>query len=261
MTHEPYAPVAVAHRMKTAPHANPRTEVMRVLAAAAEAGILLRAVGGLAVYLRCPSARRSPLERDYKDIDLVGSAGAAPGISTLLAELGYAADEEFNSLHGHQRLFFWDSHNARQLDVFIERIVMCHALDVRDRFGRDVLTLSPADLLLTKIQVVETNEKDLKDAAALLADHDLAPDDIDPRVIVSLLSLDWGWWRTGTETLRKIAAYVQSLDGFDQASVVTERVRALLQLVDDAPKSTRWKLRARIGERVRWYELPEEIEG
>ncbi len=232
-----------------------------MLQASEAQGVLLRAVGGLAVHLKCPSAHRSPLARDYKDIDLIGRAGAASEISKLLVTLGYVADEEFNALHGHLRLYFWDNRNSRQLDVFIERIAMCHELDLRDRLDRDDLTLSLADLLLTKIQVVEVNEKDLKDAAALLADHDLVPEGIDPRRIVSLFASDWGWWRTGTQTLRKVADYALALENFDGAGAVAERVDTLLRLIDEAPKSRKWKLRSRIGDRVRWYELPEEIDG
>ncbi len=33
---------------------------------------------------------------------------------------------------------------------------------------------------------------------------------------------------------------------------------ALAGAAEDAPKSRRWKLRARLGDRVRWYQEPEE---
>ena len=42
---------------------------------------------------------------------------------------------------------------------------------------------------------------------------------------------------------------------FDPAA----QIAALRQAIDDAPKSTRWKLRARIGERQAWYNDPEEM--
>ena len=29
--------------------------------------------------------------------------------------------------------------------------------------------------------------------------------------------------------------------------------------VDEEPKSPRWRIRARVGERVKWYEEPEEV--
>jgi hypothetical protein len=33
----------------------------------------------------------------------------------------------------------------------------------------------------------------------------------------------------------------------------------LLEIAVETPKSMKWKLRANVGERVRWYELPEEV--
>jgi hypothetical protein len=240
------------------PLRDPRQEVLRVLDAADGAGVALRAVGGLAVYHRCPSARVPPLARDYKDIDLVGRAGDAARISELMARLGYAADEEFNALHGHRRLYFWDAAHERQLDVFIETLVMSHELVIGERLELDTPTLTPADLLLTKLQVVEVNDKDLKDATALLADHDIEPGGIDPGRVTALLTADWGWWRTATATLERVADYAASLDGFEGVSRVRARAAELRRRVDDAPKSRRWRLRARVGERVRWYQIPEE---
>lgn len=249
------------NQLADAPLSDVRAEGERVLKAADAAGVVVRQVGGLAVYLRCPSAHRPPLRRDYKDIDLAGRAGDARAIGRLMEELGYLADSEFNSLHGHQRLYFWDQLNQRQLDVFIESISMCHHLSLTNRLELDSRTITLADLLLTKLQVVEVNEKDLKDAAALLADHEVSPGGIDPLQIVSILASDWGWWRTATENLRKVSVYAESLPGLEMAAVIKERVAALLDLIEGAPKSFKWKLRARAGERMRWYDLPEEIEG
>jgi hypothetical protein len=237
-----------------------RAEAVRVLAAAASSDVMLRAVGGLAVYLRCPSAHEPPLQRDYKDIDLVGRAGGAQAISDLMTSLSYSPDAEFNAIHGHRRLFFWDRNNARQLDVFIETIEMCHVLDVGRRLGLDERTLSLADLLLSKLQVVERNEKDLKDATAILADHEVG-DGVDPERIARVLAADWGWWRTATESLEHITNYAAGLESLASKDAAVRHAAELKARIDETPKSLKWKLRARIGEKVRWYDLPEEVEG
>jgi hypothetical protein len=234
-----------------------REEAPRVLDAVGERGLQARATGGLAVWLRCPSARRPPLAREYKDLDLVARANASRELASCLVELGYAADEEFNALHGHRRLIFWDVAHERQLDVFVDEMIMCHTLDLRERVQTPEPTLDPADLLLAKLQIVEVNEKDLKDAAALLADHE-----VDAARIAGLFAGDWGWWRTGTETLERVAGYADGLrPGFQLAGAVRERADALQRRIADEPKTRRWRLRAKIGERKRWYELPEEVEG
>jgi hypothetical protein len=108
--------------------------------------------------------------------------------------------------------------------------------------------------------VVEVNEKDLKDASALLADHDVSPGAIDPTRIVSVLADDWGWWRTSTENLTKVRDYATSLAGWRDAAIVARRVDDLLRTIAEAPKSLKWKLRGRVGERLRWYDLPEEVD-
>jgi hypothetical protein len=236
-------------------------EGVRVLDAADAAGVTLRAVGGVAVWLTCPSGRMPPLARPYKDLDLVAPEGRAAPVTDLMVSLGYQPAEQFNKLHGHQRLYYWDTANNRQVDVFVQRFAMCHALELGHRLPLSEKTIPLADLLLTKLQVVEVNERDLKDAAAILADHDVAPDGIDPARIVEVLADDWGWWRTSTRTLDRVAEYAAGLDGLARKKHVLQAVRSLSELLDAAPKSLRWRLRSIVGERVRWYELPEEIGG
>ena len=245
----------------TGPLADLRQEAPRVLDELDRRALPARAVGGLAVHLRCPSASAPPLARDYKDLDLATAYAGARPLTQALEELGYEADREFNALHGRERLLFWDATNGRQLDVFVDRMVLCHTLEVADRIPLEPRTLPLADLLLAKLQVVELNERDLKDAAAILTDHGLGPQGVDADRVTEILAADWGWWRTATVTLERVARYAEDLSDFAGAGTVTERVAALTERVDAAPKSRRWRMRAKIGERKRWYELPEEING
>jgi hypothetical protein len=233
-------------------------EAIRVLAAADAQGVVLRALGGLAVKLICPSAGEPPLARSYKDLDLATRHAESSSVTDLLASLGYEPDLEFNALHGLKQLYFWDALNGRQLDVFVDRIDLSHTLEIADRLEVSPRTLSPADLLLTKLQVVEVNEKDLQDASALLADQPISPEGIDPARIIEILCDHWGWWRTCTRTLDSVASYAASLDGFARRDDVARAARGLRAAIDAAPKSVRWRMRSIIGERVRWYELPEE---
>ncbi|MGV1047585.1 MAG: hypothetical protein ACOYD4_03540 [Solirubrobacterales bacterium] len=243
----------------SAPLADLRVEAPRVLEEIANRQIAASALGGLAVFLRCRSARQAPLAREYKDLDLAAELGCKEELTACLIDLGYLADEEFNLLHGHQRLYFWDPANGRQLDVFVAGLEMCHRLDLRGRVHAGASTLELSDLLLAKLQVVEVNEKDLQDSVAILADHELGPEGIDPERIVSLFADDWGWWRTGTGSLRRVGEF--AAESSQHGPTVAGRVARLLELIEAAPKSRRWRLRARVGERKRWYTLPEEVEG
>ena len=41
---------------------------------------------------------------------------------------------------------------------------------------------------------------------------------------------------------------------------VPERTRHVLAELERAPKSRRWKMRARVGDRVRWHDDPEDVD-
>jgi hypothetical protein len=239
--------------------AEPLDEARRLLSTAEERGILIRTIGGVAVRMTCPSAQRPPLARAYKDLDFATVTAHRAALTPLLLDAGYQEDAHFNALHGKTRMFFWDPDHERQLDVFIDGVSMCHELALQEdrlRLAPDTVTVS--DLLLLKLQVFETNDRDYKDALAILLDHPPGEGGIDVDYIAGLLASDWGWWRTATMVLERVDRYARELEGFDRSGVVHERVQRLLAAIEERPKSRRWKLRARVGERARWYELPEE---
>jgi hypothetical protein len=245
--------------------ADPLAEAVRIIDAGDRAGVPLRATGGVGVALICPSARKPPLARRYQDIDFVGSSRQAPAIATLMMELGYEPEEEFNVLHGQRRLFFLEREYHRQADVFLDGIDMCHRLDLSSRATLHAQSLAPADLLLSKLQVVETNEKDYKDAVAVLADHELTADDagISINRINELCANDWGWWRTVTMVAERTHKYArEQCQGPHGTHLehVPDRIRHLLVEIERATKSRRWKMRARVGDRVRWHDDPEDID-
>jgi hypothetical protein len=238
------------------PLADHVAEAERLVEAAEREGTLLRALGGVAVQMRCPSARHPPLARTPKDLDFASTSNARESLLALFRKAGYQADAEFNALHGKTRLFFWDANNSRQADLFLDRVSMCHTLDLAGRLDQHPATLSASDLLLLKLQVFETNERDYKDALSLLLDH--ADGELDVNYIARLLATDWGWWRTATMVLERLDRYARELEDFDRANEIHYRIRDLLGTIEAEPKSRRWKIRARLGERARWYELPEE---
>jgi len=237
------------------PMADVVDEGVSILEEARSSGIRLKAVGGLAVRLTCPSATHPALARTYKDIDLVGLGKERQDIVALLSSRGYVPDTEFNTYHGAGRLKFDDTANGRGLDVFLDRLTMCHELDLRNRLDETALTLDTADLLLSKLQVVETNERDLKDAVALLADGG-----VDQDRVASVLAADWGWWRTSTEVMGKIEAFLGTLPDDPVRDRAAATLESLARAIEQRPKSLKWKTRARVGERVRWYELPDEAD-
>jgi hypothetical protein len=234
-------------------------EGRRLATAAHRADLPLRLLGGVAVWCECPSARVPPLMRSYGDADFAGRSGDRKRITAFLEQEGYEADRMFNALHGASRLNFHDPARGRPVDVLLDRFVMAHELDLRESVAPDGLTISLADLLMTKLQVVSINEKDVLDLTALLLDHGFGDGAIDLTRILDATRNDWGLEHT---IHRSLATLEQTLGTFGlqtaQVDLVRTRLGELGAALHDAPKGAKWKMRARVGERLRWYEEPEE---
>jgi hypothetical protein len=243
------------------PLEDPVVEATRIGEAAAERGLPLRVLGGVAVAILCPSSGRPPLQREYADIDLAITGSARDDVVELMESLGYAGDREFNMLHGHRRLFFWDESNGRQVDVFVDEANLCHRIDLGRRIEIAPLTVSLADLTVLKLQIVETNEKDYLDICAIFADHEITGDDsgINGAYIARISAGDWGLWRTLDMVAERSRQFALDLPDFDAAERAAERLQILRSELAEIPKTRRWKLRARVGEKKRWYEIPEEV--
>jgi hypothetical protein len=221
----------------------------------------MRLLGGLGVFALSESARRPPLARAYRDFDVAVPAKRGPAVSRTLEQAGFVPDRHFNALHGARRMIF-HAPGGYPVDVLIGLFEMCHRLNIASGFDHHELTISPADLLLTKLQIVRIEPKDLGDAAALLLD--LAPGmgsgGIDVGRFVSPLADDWGFFHTVEINLRNLSEFAVSVLPSDQSSNLDERASMLRAAMEGVPKSLKWKMRARVGERVSWYEIPDELE-
>jgi hypothetical protein len=240
-------------------------EARRVVDEATSRGIVLRLFGGVAVRFHCPSATHRSLQRSYPDLDFFGTGKQSRMIKKLLLDLGYEPNQRFNALHGATRLIFEDSKNHRVVDVFLDIFKMCHTLYLGDRLTLDDYTIPISDLLLTKLQVVEINEKDIRDLIAILRDHEVvdnaSPGEnevIDAGYVSSLCTDDWGLCKTLSLTLRKLLTFLSKYELELEANQILEtRIGGLLHAIETVPKSFKWKLRDKVGEKKRWYDLPE----
>jgi hypothetical protein len=236
-------------------------EAHRVLRAIDEANVPARALGGVAVALHEHTPLPPTLLRQYADIDMVVGRGREGDLGRVLALEGYEPDRRFNALYGYKRQLYWDRANDRQLDVFVGRFAMCHELPLEGRLDDPSGTLRPADLLLSKLQVVELNAKDVVDALALLDQHETGAeregDVIGLDRIAAVTGADWGWHTTASDTLDRLS---EASRGFDEerSSRLWARIGEIRDAVAAAPKSMRWRARARVGRRIPWYEIPEE---
>jgi hypothetical protein len=246
------------------PLADIEAEAERLVDGLAERGPAVRLIGGLAIAQHRHGGLPASLSRSYGDIDIVVPPGPYAPFLAAMEGLGYVPNKRFNNMRGDRRMLFYDEPNSRQLDVFVGRFDMCHGLDLRSRLGTATRTLFPTDLLLTKLQVFEINRKDQVDALTLLLTHHVVDgaggaDAIETGRLVEVTAGDWGWFTTLTDNLRRLPEVAGQVLDPERAAVVTGRVGDLLAAVEAAPKSLRWKARARVGRKVKWYELPEEM--
>jgi hypothetical protein len=239
-----------------APLADIVAEARRILERAAD--IPLRLLGGAAVALSAPNGVLLP--RTYNDIDFVAGAGRGPEVVEAFEELGYDGDQRFNAMNGHRRLLFYDTANERRVDVFIARFEMCHSIPLDKRLTLHGQTIPLADLLLTKLQIVALNEKDQRDIVNLLHAHPVERSAVDGDYVAQLLAGDWGLWRTATMNLERVRGTLARYElAPEQEEIVRARLDDLRSKIDAEPKTTKWKVRARVGERVKWYDEPEEV--
>jgi hypothetical protein len=237
------------------------SNMQQILTSAKENGVILRLIGSIAIRLHSESARAQIIPRALTDIDFVAYSFQLRKIEDLFQKLGYAADDSFNVFHGAERLLFYGKDNLR-IDIFLDILSMSHKLDLRGRLELDFPTIALTDLLMTKLQIFELNEKDVKDMICLLNDHDLAdadiPEKINSKYISDLCSKDWGMYKTFTMNLNRILAQLGKLSNDDKVRTrVAEQCKTVINQIEYAPKTTKWKMRAKVGEKKRWYELPE----
>ncbi len=229
-----------------------------------QAGARLRLLGGLAVRFSSPvGSQHSRLKRSYADIDFVGLHDEQRAIKEVFLSLGYTPDQRFNALHGRTRLIFYDPNGEDHIDIFLDYFSMCHKLDLRSRLFDNYMALSAADLLITKLQIVQMNEKDMRDILAILLDHDIGdreqPELIDVAYLGKLTSNDWGLFTTLSDNLKKTREDVSGFLDHGESELVVQRIDQTLKAMEQAPKTIQWQLRSKIGRRMEWYDLPDEV--
>lgn len=238
-------------------------EARRIVAAAAGRSLTLRLLGGLAIRVHSPSAGHRGLARAYPDLDFASVDKRGYLIEELLPELGYEPNKSFNLYNGDHRLLFFDDAHQRQVDVFVGEFRMCHRVPFGGRVSLEPLTLPLAELLLTKMQIVQMNEKDVRDLCALLLDHPFGDGDEETFNLPHIAKLcgdDWGLWKTINVNAQKVRDFCATYEiEDDKKRAIVERLNVLTQALNDWPKTLKWKARDKIGERVPWYDLPEEV--
>ncbi len=241
-------------------------ELKRILEASDKAGILLRVIGSLAFQMHCPKYGylQAAMGRAYTDIDFGGYAKQTKQIQALMAGLGYVDNREVFIASEGERSIFDKPEAGLHVDVFYEKLDFCHPIYWKDRLEVDSPTIPLTELLLEKMQIVQINEKDVIDTIMLLLEHPLGDVDketINIKLAAELCAKEWGLWRTTTMNLDKVKQLAQHYPQLDdtQKAHVTTQVDAILARLNNEPKPLAWRIRDRVGDRVKWYKEVDEV--
>lgn len=241
-------------------------ELKDILKASDDAGILMRVIGSLAFQMHCPTFGylQAAMGRAYTDIDFGAYGKQNKQITEMMTKLGYLDNREVFIASEGERAIFDKPGTGLHVDVFYEKLDFCHAIYWKDRLEVDSPTIPLTELLLEKMQIVQINEKDIIDTIMLLLEHPLGEIDketINIKLAAQLCANEWGLWRTTSMNLEKVKQLAQHFTQLtpEQKTKVESQVNEILARLNKEPKSLAWKIRDRVGDRVKWYKDVDEV--
>ncbi|MCF8069801.1 MAG: hypothetical protein K9L30_14570 [Desulfobacterales bacterium] len=241
------------------------TEYEIIMKAADDQNIPLRLVGAISVILHCPKYAElyQNLSRVVTDIDFMSYGKYNSRLPLFFQKLGYEPEVRHMAYYGKNRHIYSHKNSGIIVDVFFDKLEMCHTIDFRGRLKLDYPTIPLSNILLTKLQIIEINEKDLKDLAILFLEHEIgknSKDKIDDKYIAEILSSDWGFYYTATNNLIKVKNKLNSFKVLKDVDhkIIIKRIDQLITSVETKQKKLSWKIRSIVGNKIKWYNDIEE---
>lgn len=240
-------------------------EALRIVETANEKGVTLRLLGAIAFRIHCPKSLKlfELSKRELSDIDILGYSKQFNKVIDVITALGYSLMK--HHIFSPNRLIFKGTEQNLKIDIFFDKLEMCHTIDFKYRLTIDYPTIPLAEMLLEKMQIVKLADKDLIDTTILLRDHEVREDDDDAincAYIADVLSHDWGFYYTVTNNLLSVRDNflpTYSILPEKDKVMVKSRINAILSKMQEKPKSLNWKLRSIIGTRKKWYNDVENL--
>lgn len=232
-------------------------KAVKIVEEAKKRDVVLRIIGAIALKLHCPKYKHITA-RKLSDIDLVGYSKQKSKHEKLLAELGFHKRPQSLTTAYSSRDIYLDPEGGLVVDIFLNELRMCHTVNFRGRLELDFPTISIADILLSKMQIVELNEKDVNDMFVLLREHDVGDNDyktINRKYITDILSKDWGFYYTVVTNLNKVKSLLNGHKKLteEDRNDISAKIDKILRAIEKKPKSFRWKARSKIGTAKKWY--------
>ena len=241
-------------------------ELRTILKASDDAGILLRVIGSLAFQMHCPQYGylQAAMGRAYTDIDFGAYSRQNKQISEMMSKMGYVDIRVVFIASEGERAIFDKPGTGLHVDIFYEKLDFCHPIFWKNRLEVDSPTIPLTELLLEKMQIVQINEKDIIDTIMLLLEHplgDIDKETINIKLAAQLCANEWGLWRTTTMNLDKVKQLAQHYTQLtsEQKEKVVSQVDVIVARLNSEPKPLAWRIRDRVGDRVKWYKDVDEV--
>jgi len=241
-------------------------EALKIVSAATQQGIVLRLMGALVVRLHCQKFLdlHDQMKRELTDLDFVTYRNQGDKLKLFFTELGYTPDEHILTYFGDKRQKYYNVTNGRGVDIFLDKLEMCHTIPFNGRLELDSPTITLADFILEKMQIVQLNEKDVKDTIVIFREHEVGESDketVNASYIAKILSDDWGFYYTVTSNLSKTKNTLPSVSILDDETRVdvSSKIDNVVKYIEKEPKTLGWKMRARVGPKKKWYRDVEEL--
>jgi hypothetical protein len=231
---------------------------------ATAAGLTIRLFGSVACWSLCVAKRDIYIglrPKPIGDIDLVSRFAEKRDVESFMVEHGWRLDQDIATVPGARYSLCYRIRAGRVMarcDVHYDVLAFSHAIDLQDRLALAYPTLTVSDLLLTKLQIAKPSEADRFDMIMLLGEHaigDDVPTMISNARIASCCAAAWGLYTTVTDNLRWIMEGAPAwTPKIADAQLIRDRVAVLQHAIVAAPKSLRWRARALLGKRMRWFD-------
>lgn len=236
------------------------SEWQHIMSEATASKTILRVMDSLAIWLCCPQGRAHLMPPEKQQLDFAARASQRQDIQRVLGRLGYQTNQPADEFRSSPRLSFSNAARETDLKIYLDTFAMYHQLDLTPFLTPDSTPLPETALLLLRLQLVEMPEAALREMYALLLDHPVTPRDargaIDLSRITRLCADQWGWYKTVLMNLQRLMAFAVKSGAVDEKTIVVDRAAQIMQAIENAPKSLGWQARARVGESVRWYDIP-----
>jgi len=244
-------------------------EAMVLVNEASNKGLILRVMGGVAIYMHSMAYETLWKNLDrlrakvFMDIDFVAYGKHRNNLYSFFQSKGYKTDPRLMYQYGKTRHIFFGG-RVPEIEIFYDKLEMNHTVPYAGRLESDSPTVPVAELMMQKLEIVKINEKDIKDLIVLIRAHELGEDDNDKMNMnvfdfVGLFN-DWGWYYTASTNLNKVKKFANEYPQLSQEdkAVVGQRVDKMLAHIEAKPKTFKWKMRAKLGTKTMWYNPVED---